>query len=204
LTIAQRDTAALEQNLVAAANGVKSAGISGLRIALQGASKDDAFFRSFAERSEDRPKIQFFILFCIEEYLCRAQGVQPFPHGPRQHIEHIVPQKIDKLLPSGAPAWPYWKGRRRSVHERYLNRLGNLLLLEADINTSVKNRSFLEKISGKHQLKRGTSRKLGYCDSRLKMPSKLSKANLSCFEAADIDHRQRVLAKLALRVWPLS
>jgi hypothetical protein len=204
LTIGQRDTAALEQNLVAAAVKIVHGGLPAFKTSLQSDSNSETFFRSFSERIEDRPKIQFFILFSIEEHLCRAQGLQPFPHSPRQHIEHIVPQKIDKMMASGVPAWPYWRGRRRSVHERYLNRLGNLLLLEADINTSVKNRSFTEKSTGVHQLRRGSTRKLGYCDSGLRMPKKLANAAIASFEARDIEHRQRVLAKLAMKVWSLA
>jgi hypothetical protein len=204
LTIGQRDTASVEKNLIAAAKDVAVGGLPLLSGALQKTSNSDIFLRNFSERAEVRPKIQFYILFSIEEYLCRSQGLQPFPHSLRQHIEHIVPQKIDKLMPTGLAAWPYWKDRRRALHERYLNRLGNLLLLEADINTSVKNRSFTEKLTGIHQLRRGSTKKRGYSDSSLRMPKKLAKSVAASFEKDDIDRRQRVLAKLALRVWSLG
>lgn len=203
LTIGQRDTAALEKNLVTIADSVKSGGINALKVSLQHVSKDASFVHNFAERIEERPKIQFFILFCIEEYLSRAQGLQPYPHSPSQHIEHIVPKNYKKMLPSGAPAWPFWNRRQSAFHGRYVNRLGNLLLLEANINTSVKNRSFEEKKSGLHQLTRGVKRKLGYKDSGLRMPTKISKAAITELDAGQIERRQRALAKLALKVWRL-
>jgi hypothetical protein len=204
LTIGQRDTSVIEAKLTSAAKRVIVDGLHGLKAELLNASDNDSFRRNFAEKVEERPRVQFYILAAIEEYLKKSQGLRPYPHSPRQHIEHIVPKKIDKTLPNGMPAWPFWRGRRRSLHERYLNRIGNLLILESDINMSVTNRSFIEKTTGNHQLKKRVQRKRGYCDSQFCLARKLSRKSLVEFTQDDIDKRQQAFARLALKVWALN
>lgn len=205
LTIKEVDTALIERRLQSACVELRLSGLSGASAKLLATSSDESFARVFSEKSDSRLKIQFFVLFCLEEHLSSAQGLVPHPSSPNQHIEHIVPKKFDRKLPSGKFAWPFWKKRKSSYHDRYLNRFGNLLLLEASINKAIGNQSFSEKVSGQRlRAKGGTIRKSGYVDSQLRLARHLSKTKRNDFIATDVDHRQRFMARLALRVWSLN
>jgi hypothetical protein len=205
LTIKEVDTALIERRLQSACVEMRVSGLAGACAKLSVQSSDESFLRSFTEKSDSRLKIQFFVLYCLEEHISAAQGLVPHPSSPSQHIEHIVPKKCDRKLPSGTFAWPFWKRRRASYHTSYLNRFGNLLLLEADINKAIGNFSFSEKVSGNRLRKSGVSiRKKGYLDSNLRLAKWLFRTKLNDFTAEDIDRRQRFMAKIAARVWKLK
>ncbi|MBU6213807.1 MAG: DUF1524 domain-containing protein, partial [Actinomycetales bacterium] len=79
----------------------------------------------------------------------------------------------------------------------YVQRVGNLLILEHDINTSIKNKDFPHK--------KANSSGKDYAHSHLKLPHTLVPFESSgTWDFASIDARQADLADIyAASVWPL-
>lgn len=155
-------------------------------------SPDNLFVDNFRIYSPRNAKQAFYVIYKIESYNLNNVGFSPDPQSIAQHLEHIMPKK------PGAD----WDGiEEYEEFTSYLNRLGNLLILEGDINRSVKNKSLSDKIT--------SNNKKGYTDSGLTLPKELI-SNRSkwypngvwSFEA--IEMRQSSLAdKYALSVWAL-
>ena len=81
---------------------------------------------------------------------------------------------------------------------------GNLMILEADINVQVSNHELTEKQTGFYRSGRRSVRKKGYTDSTLRLPRSLAKTSKwSKWEPVEIDRRQKILARLAIRVWKI-
>lgn len=92
------------------------------------------------------------------------------------HVEHIYPQK-----PLPNEAWPN--------HDRAINRLGNLTLLSARLNTSIRNGNFEAK-------------KPSYEQSEVLMTSTLAKLDEWNFER--VEARQKELASVAPLIWSMD
>ncbi|UTW49824.1 DUF262 domain-containing protein [Bacterioplanoides sp. SCSIO 12839] len=155
-------------------------------------SPDNVFVENFKTYSPRNTKQAFYVIYKIEQYNLEDVGFSPDPQSIAQHLEHIMPKK------PGAD----WDGiDQYEEFSSYLNRLGNLMILEGDINRSVKNKALSDKITSN-----GTK---GYADSGLTLPKELiSKRNdwyhsgIWGFES--INERQKYLAeKYALSVWAL-
>ena len=204
LTIGHKKTNSIEQKLseVAVAINKGAAASKALSLLARGSS-DLEFQKAFEAVVETRARVQYYVFFEIEARLANNQGtgLSPFPQSPQQHVEHILPRK----LPKRASDWDVWK-RRRSRHEKFINRLGNLMILEANINSKIKNRSFKEKQTGVWLSPAGRpTRKVGYLDSTLKLPRKLARVRTpSGWTEREIEDRQKVLARLALNVWRIA
>lgn len=91
------------------------------------------------------------------------------------NIEHIMPKTLSKV----------WKIDKK-IHEKYLWRLGNLALLDENLNKKISNQSFEEK-------------KKRYKDSIIYPNQELT--TYTKWTALEIEDRQKKLAKLALEVW---
>jgi hypothetical protein len=165
-------------------------------------SDDGNFKKRFAIHVEKNTKIQYYILFEIEKHLAGSAGLglQPFPHTVNQHIEHILPKKLSNRKNRNAE-WN-WARQNPDLHNKLVNRLGNLIILEGQINTLVSNHEFCSKQTGEYLGKK--IKKLGYVDSSLKLPKTLS--NLTTYtkwEEKEIDEQQLYLSDLALKIWAL-
>lgn len=165
-------------------------------------SDDGNFKKRFAIHVEKNTKIQYYILFEIEKHLAGAagSGLQPFPHTVTQHIEHILPQKLSKIKDRNTE-WA-WARQNSDLHNKLVNRLGNLIILEGPINSHVSNFEFNVKQTG-NQPNKKVKRK-AYADSSLKLPKALSNlSNYTKWEEKEIDEQQLYLSDLALRIWAL-
>lgn len=91
------------------------------------------------------------------------------------NIEHIMPQTL-------SPAWNI----DSKIHERYVQRLGNLALLDEKLNKKASNAPFVDK-------------KKYYKKSLIKPNQNLLQYNQ--WTPAEIEDRQKNLAKLALEIW---
>lgn len=60
--------------------------------------------------------------------------------GSLVHIEHIMPRKL-------TPAWTTALGSSVAFHSEYLNRWGNLTLIDSRLNIPASNKSFEQKLS---------------------------------------------------------
>ena len=207
LTISSKDTTFLESKLGLSArsltNGTKLVDIAK---EFAGASTDSEFREDFAVAAESRTKVQYYILYELESYLGGASGLVPAPHSPNQNIEHILPRNLSKAA-SRASEWA-WARKDPEKHKLYINRIGNLCVLEGPINQQVSNYDFSAKQTGSYpgsaKNYKGNPRK-SYPDSKLNMVAELADVTKHPkWSFAAIEKRQVAMAKLATKVWPLT
>jgi uncharacterized protein with ParB-like and HNH nuclease domain len=151
---------------------------------------DTSFKENFALFQTNKTKIVFFIIKEIEDHLAKGQGITVLQHSPSQHIEHIMPKNPGQW-------WNHVQNDER--YENYLWKLGNLLILEKDINKEIKNLDYGKKY-------KNTSN-LGYSNSKLKLPAATTQFldTKGKWNFDSIIKRQKYLAKkYACNVWPLN
>jgi hypothetical protein len=158
----------------------------------QNKSSDNVFKEDFSIYSAKQGAIGFYVLRQLEIYLDNEAGkTVPYTRSYRQHLEHIMPQTPDSNL-----GWGHiMDGDKKSeVYPLYLNRLGNLLVLDADINVEIKNKSFADKQSG-------------YLRSQLKLPHRVNgylNHETKLWDYDSIQTRQKALAELAVKIWNMT
>lgn len=143
---------------------------------------DTKFMNNFAEFSAKSNELAFYILNGLEKI--QQRGVRPLPHGPGQHVEHIMPKQPSRAT-SRANEWGHV--RNDALYKDYVYRLGNLLILESEINQAVRNRDFDYK-------------KQSYVDSGLFYPKDIA-SRYSIWDFFTIEARQKEMAQAALEVW---
>lgn len=94
------------------------------------------------------------------------------------NLEHIMPDSPGKD----------WEHIQTQDIESHLSRLGNLALMKAEKNNDIGNLSFEEK-------------KKTYKESKFLLTAQLSEINV--WDTEQIDNRQKVMADLAVKTWPL-
>lgn len=94
------------------------------------------------------------------------------------NLEHILPQSLNEN----------WSHIDQNDVAPYLNRLGNLALLQATKNNIVGNDSFLKKLEV-------------YKKSSFLLTNQLGEVQK--WDIEEIDNRQKVLANFAVKTWPL-
>jgi hypothetical protein len=94
------------------------------------------------------------------------------------NLEHILPENPD----------PEWK-MKKDVVEANFEKLGNLALLKKRVNKKIANRFITFKTPS-------------YADSTYKLTNKLK--DKTTWEPSDIETRQKDMAGLAVKIWPLS
>jgi len=155
-------------------------------------ASDSDFKIAFADFRPGTNKLGFYVIRKIEDYLSKGQGIKVLDQSPNQHLEHILPKKTTKI------DWPHiFNGDE--IDDRfniYINKIGNLTVLEKDINQYIKNKSFNFKNSNEVQK--------DYQHSVLKLPKQIQNYLIEdkwTFES--IDKRGKDLAKLAVDVWKI-
>lgn len=96
---------------------------------------DQDFKKAFLEKNFKNTKIPRYILGKIEDKMSSGEKSIDFS---AVHLEHIMPKKISKWQ----TADPYYN---EEFHLKYVNQLGNMVLLSQKINTKIKNSLFVEK-----------------------------------------------------------
>src|SRR5690606_25687489 len=142
--------------------------------------------------------VQYYVLRELEVFLLGGgKGLVPGDHHEaKNHIEHILP----KRLSNGAGRTHEWAWARANPekHLSVVNRLGNLLGLESDINKSVGNHEYLVKQHGQYKKNKSgkTNQILCYSNSALKWPSLLCDTSTwPTWTETDIENRQKQMAK---------
>ncbi len=145
-------------------------------------TSDQEFRNNFFKFSTKSSSLAFYLLNELERK--RMSGVIPLPHGPSQHIEHIMPKK-----PSQARGRENeWSHVRDSLeYKDYVYRIGNQIILESEINQKLSNKEFTEK-------------KTLYLTSGLSYPKEISNHNIQ-WDFTTIEERQTNLAIEALEIW---
>lgn len=101
----------------------------------------------------------------------------PNPNEEVINLEHVLPEQVSSS----------WSGINEEEASAYSKRIGNLALMKSKINFEVGNDSFLVK-------------KAQYKDSEFQLTSSITK--YSSWGLAQIEERQKELAKLAVQTWP--
>lgn len=143
---------------------------------------DSIFVKRFREFSTKSNSLAFYILNKLEKQL--KTGVAPLPHGPSQHVEHIMPKNPSKSA-SRQNEWAHVKNDPN--YKEFLFRLGNLIILESDLNQKVKNKDYSVK-------------KVQYQNSGLYYPSQVA-TNYTIWDYDSIDNRQFQMSQTALQIW---
>ncbi len=184
-------------------------GVADIASVLRQANPDATFEQRFSEYGTNRTAIQFYILNEIERSLSRG-GLVPAEHGQdTNNIEHILPRNLSRTR---LTEWKKWRDptdplRGSDEHKLYRNRIGNLLLLEANINSEVGNYDFMAKKTGSYPGRATTvSGRSRFCfgDSQLRLPKALVADSTTDWTKAAIERRQEALSKTALKVWTLQ
>lgn len=140
---------------------------------------DTAFKAAFAGTRVNRNALARYYLRALE---FKVQGNAKPEFVPNESIvinlEHVLPEHAED-------GWP---GLDRAVVQVYLKRLGNAVLLRAEANSVIGNRSFDEK--------RGT-----LAASTFLLTNEV--AQHATWGPSEITERQERLAELAVQVWPL-
>lgn len=135
---------------------------------------DDAFQTAFALWTPARSEKEIirYVLTRIHKHIDRTMELNL--DASEVHIEHIMPVDASKWSISS------------EVHDSYLWRLGNLMLLSGPINISISNRPFDEK-------------KGEYLNSKIE-PNK-AVGQLDTWDEKTIKARQEDLSTYALQIW---
>ena len=142
-------------------------------------------FKLFSAKSN---KVGFYVIEMIENHLTNQAGMMVQRQSVSQHLEHIMPKRPnnDWIHASAEPSYA-----------DHLNLIGNLLVLEADKNSHIKNKAFSYKNSN--------SANKDYQNSKLTLPPSVAsylKNGLWTFES--IKERQAdLVTKYASSVWAL-
>ncbi|MGQ3380766.1 DUF262 domain-containing protein [Priestia endophytica] len=143
---------------------------------------DQQFFNHFNSFSTKSNNIAFYILEQLEKN--RMTGVVPLPHSPSQHVEHIMPKKPS----TAASRINEWSHVRNNVeYKDFAYRLGNLIILESDLNQRMGNKDFKDK-------------KVIYLTSGLSYPRDIAAAYHN-WDFGSITTRQERMAQEALNIW---
>lgn len=206
LTIMKRDTSQLENYLGKAARDIKNGkSIKDVRQFLRNNSSPAEFNQSFSSFSAKQSTLQFYILSKIDSYLLQSAGLQIAKHSQDFNVEHILPKKI--AIDKRPDEWE-WAAKEPEQHKQMINRLGNLCLLEGDINRDVSNFDWEAKRFGVYpenlsKRKDGTNKK-SFNDSKLPMVKEILSSNGYTSWGFDIiEKRQRDLLKYAAEIWKI-
>jgi uncharacterized protein with ParB-like and HNH nuclease domain len=133
---------------------------------------DEEFKSHFLVSSIKKAPVAKFILRKISNYNQKETVIHP--SNMKIHLEHIMPKNKS-----------HWKVHE-DIHQKYLNRLGNLTLLADEYNKSIKNKPFADK-------------KKVYEKSKIDMTKKL--ASYKEWPSSRIEERQKEMFEIANEVW---
>jgi Protein of unknown function DUF262/Protein of unknown function (DUF1524) len=178
--VCDMDRARFETTIYAAAKKVSAGGgyASALADLVLLAQPDERFKESFEilAFSQQEHGVARYLLQCFEASLAATAEVTVA--GPKRvHVEHIYPQ---------TPL----EGQRFEDHKTFVNRLGNLTLLDKRLNEGIKNANFAAK-------------KAAYQTSRLEITRALARLEVD-WSPAEIQNRQNQLYELAVALWPAT
>ena len=206
LTITKIKTPELESQLGQAARKLHQIdGLAQFESTLKNYAADASFKESFVSYATSRKIVQYYILRKIETHLLGGfRGLILGDHDSSSNtVEHILPRTLSRK-PTRLNEWK-WARDAPDLHKALLNKLGNLVILESDINRDVGSFSFNVKQRGFTQkIRRVERRHKGYCDSALVSPNELADNTVwTDWTEEQIEERQKQMADLALNVWRL-
>ena len=167
---------------------IKDTAALGMRLA--SLSQEKIFEAKFKEYIAPNHKIGFYVVEMIENHITSGAGTIVQRQSVNQHLEHIMPKRPNSGEWLHVASDPSYNDN--------VNRIGNLLVLEADINMHIKNKELAFKISN--------PAKRDYTSSAMTMPKKvseyLSASGLWDFDAI-VKRQKYIVEKYASQIWSL-
>jgi hypothetical protein len=139
---------------------------------------DQQFELDFAAAKVSKANLARYYLRAIEHQE-RNQAEAYLVPNDATTLEHIMPEKQSQD----------WQHISREHHEDFVSRIGNLALLMPGYNSKLSGKGF--------DVKKPT-----YAASELLLTKMI--ANYAKWEESEIDDRQKKLAKIAIKTWPLQ
>ena len=157
----------------------------------QGSGKfpsDEEFVSDFKGRNlygSTVSRVIWYIFSCLEnEGTLETKDVWNHLEKGEYSIEHIMPQTLsEKWMEDLGEDW-------ETVHEEWLNRIGNLTVVAAPYNSMFSNNPFTKKRDMEH----------GFKDSGLRINQFI--ASKDKWTADELSERTSLLAEKALSIWP--
>jgi uncharacterized protein with ParB-like and HNH nuclease domain len=142
---------------------------------------DKVFAENFEKMTVNTSQLARYILAAINNYYMDNKELITNPSGSEVNLEHILPQKPSEQWLTLLPGVDI---------DSYIDRLGNMTLLDSIPNRKLGNALFQEKCSQ------------AYAHSKLKITTELLK--YQTWEPKQIDERQEHMAKIACHIWRLD
>lgn len=143
-------------------------------------SSDTEFEQAFAAARVSAQYLARFYLRVLEKQSAAVGSELVInPNVDTVNLEHVMPQKRA----------PHWLNIPEEQHENYVKRLGNLALVDRELNEKIGNLPFAEKAK---QLAK----------SKISMTCEIAK--MTSWGPDSIEERQKQMAKLAVSAWPLK
>lgn len=166
--------------------------IHSIKIRLNADSPDDEEFeRKFRPYKFSASNISR-ARYILESIYYRGQGERRFLEigdGSEVHVEHILPKRRSSRAPNDDQAWENQLGVGFQNHyENYVDKIGNLTLLEQPLNQRISNSIYLNKRNFLQQ-------------SVIPQTSEIANQNHN-FDFEVIDIRCSSIAQLAIEIWP--
>jgi len=140
---------------------------------------DAQFKTAFETATINTAKQARYFLRALEMTARGEEKPQFIPNDdPVINLEHIMPSSISDE----------WHQIKQQDIDAYQSRLGNMALLQADVNSNIGNQSFDKK-------------KKVYKNSAFILTNQIS--DLETWDVDKIDKRQKKMAELAVKTWPL-
>jgi Protein of unknown function (DUF1524) len=142
---------------------------------------DKQFEAAFANANVSKGYLARYYLQALER---EHSGVAhpeliPNPNSDEVNLEHVLP-----VNPSGD-----WNHVPKDVATAYFNRIGNLALMQSEENALVGNEAFSQK-------------KKSYAKSKIQLTRLIGQSKI--WGVKEIERRQVLLAKRAIKAWPLK
>jgi hypothetical protein len=142
---------------------------------------DGQFQAAFATARVNVAKLARYMLRCLE----RSASNEP---NPEWVVNEAVVINLEHVMPSAAEP-EEWPNVSPQDIEAYANRLGNLVLLQADVNQKLDRHDFATK-------------RVAYAQSTFLLTSQVGEQ--LAWGVPEIEARQRTLAKLAVKTWKIG
>ena len=144
-------------------------------------ASDGEFEQGFAVTRSSAQYLARFYLRVLEKQSSANEGEEFIinPNVEAVNLEHVMPQTRE----------PHWESIPKEQHDNYVKRLGNLALLDKALNEKSGNLPFADKAKVLAKSKISTTREI---------------STAARWDASAIDERQKKMAKLAVKAWPLK
>jgi len=143
---------------------------------------DDDFQRAFEIATVSKAYIARYFLRKLEQAYRDTQELEPIKNPEKLTLEHILPENPTDLRKD-------WPDFNEDLHKAYYRKIGNLTLLDKEMNSTIGNGPF----EGKKRI---------YALSELQITKKL--VEYDKWTPSEIKSRQEQLAKKAVEIWNIK